>query len=88
MITILRKQRLVARVEHDCIWCPEKIVFDEKYLRVISVFDGDFQNHCWHPECYEAMQKDFTEHHEEEFSAHAFKRGTNEEVIYHDNTQL
>jgi hypothetical protein len=76
----LRLTEQVARKFHPCIWCRELVQIGEKHINSISLYCGDFQNHRWHPECYAAMEEDFSTHHEEEFPAHGFKRGTNEEA--------
>ena len=75
---LLSKTTPKAKKQHDCIWCPERIVKGEKYIREISIFD-DFQSHAWHPECWEAAQDYFRTNGESEFDAHACKRGTNDE---------
>jgi hypothetical protein len=41
----------VARKDHRCIWCGQKIAKGEKYTAERSVFDREIQNHHWHPEC-------------------------------------
>lgn len=79
-VQILRSTTRKAAKERQCIWCPEKITKGEKHLHVASVYDGVFQDHRFHLECAEAMQKDYSEHHEEEFPPHGFKRGTNQEA--------
>jgi hypothetical protein len=79
-ITYLRETTPVARKPYDCIWCREKIKRGEKHDHQISVFDGNLQDQRWHPECLAAMHRDYAEHHEEEFTPHGFKRGTNEEA--------
>ena len=80
MITILRQIKLKAAKVHSCIWCPEKIAKGEQHLHLISVFNRDFQDHRWHPECLAAWGRDYAENHEEDFPAHAFKRGSTEEA--------
>ena len=42
-----------ARKDHRCIWCGTKISKGTKYTAEQSVFDGEMQNHHWHPECLE-----------------------------------
>jgi hypothetical protein len=46
----------------------------------VSVYEGDFQNHRWHPECWAASLKVLPACGEEEFMPHSFKRGTGEEA--------
>lgn len=49
--TLLSETRPIARKEHRCIWCGQAILKGEKYVAERSVFDGEMQNHHWHPEC-------------------------------------
>lgn len=72
---LLKKIELVAAKGHRCIWCPEPINKESVYIRESSVFNGDFQNHHWHPECWKASQDYFSDSGENEFSAHENKRG-------------
>ncbi len=78
--TLLSEHDRIARKTHRCIWCPELIAFGDKYRDERSVFDGEMQNHHWHPECWQAAIKFFTASCEEEFQAHGCKRGTDEEA--------
>lgn len=58
----------------------------EKYVRVVGIYDNEFQSNEFHPECHVAMEKYFAANRDEtEFSPHACKRGTNEE--YHPPQQ-
>lgn len=41
----------VARKDHKCIWCGQRIPKGEQYVAERSVFDGEMQNHHWHQEC-------------------------------------
>jgi len=68
-----------AKKPHKCIWCAEPIEVKSFYKREKSVYDGHFQDHKWHEECFDAAQRYFAEYHEEEFDPHSFKRGTAEE---------
>jgi len=52
--TLLHSETRVAAKEHCCIWCNEKIVVGERYLRESSIYDGDFQDQKWHLECHKA----------------------------------
>jgi hypothetical protein len=53
-----------AKKRHRCAWCGESIDKNEYYVREISIYDGEFQNHPWHNECWE----DCKEHCDGEFS--------------------
>ncbi len=61
---------IIARKQHKCIWCGEKIEPGFEYMRQRSVFDGVFQNHAWHPECND----DFIEEGDTEFTAYSAER--------------
>ena len=52
----------------------------EKHVHESSKYDGDFQDHRWHPECKKAADSFFQKYGEEEFMPHACKRGTDEEA--------
>ena len=54
--TLLSETRPVARKDHRCIWCGQKITKGEQYINEHSVFDGEMQNHHWHDECLEDAQ--------------------------------
>jgi hypothetical protein len=45
-----------ARKSHKCIWCGEAILPGEKYVDVTGIFEGDFQNNKFHPECSATQQ--------------------------------
>ena len=74
---LLSLTRPVARHEHQCIWCPEKIERGLKHVHEVSVFDGQFQNHRWHEECSKAHKESF-DPNEPELYPHECKRGTNQ----------
>jgi len=50
---LLSESKPVARKDHRCIWCGHKIENGTMYVNERSVFDGEMQNHHWHPECLE-----------------------------------
>lgn len=77
--TLLNETKPVARKARSCIWCPEMIEKGQAYVREASTYDGEFQDHSWHPECKEAADIFFRKEGECEFEAHACKRGTSEE---------
>jgi hypothetical protein len=79
-LQILRETKPVSKIPRACIWCREIIAAGEKHVHEVSIFDKELQDHRWHFECFRAMQNDYVEHHEEEFPAHSFKRGTNQEA--------
>ena len=72
--TLLSSRTSKAVKQHKCIWCGESILVGEKYNRSSSIFDGDFQDQCWHLECLEDAQKCFKEEHSCEFSAYDNER--------------
>jgi hypothetical protein len=76
---LLSETTPTARKDHRCIWCPEMILKGEKHIHEVSTYEGDFQDHRWHPECRKAMMENFNRN-EPEFDAHACKRGTSEEA--------
>jgi hypothetical protein len=49
--TLLSETKPIARKDHRCIWCGQRIPKGEQYVAERSVFDGDMQNHHWHNEC-------------------------------------
>lgn len=56
--SLLSETHPVARVEHRCIWCGQKILKGERYTAERSVYDGEMQNHHWHAECLRAARAD------------------------------
>lgn len=51
--TLLSQTKPTARKDHRCIWCGEAIPRGTQYIAERSVYDNEFQNHHWHPECLE-----------------------------------
>ncbi len=66
----LSSERRKAAKQHVCIWCGEKIEAEEEYIREASIYDGCFQDHKWHPECYDESVED----HPVEFSPYTMER--------------
>ena len=66
---LLKMSKHVANKNHTCIWCGESILSGERYQREVSVFEGQWQFHKWHPECEEAAQKEFKATKEYDFDA-------------------
>lgn len=73
---LLRLTRPKARKDHVCIWCGELIQRGDTYARESSVYDGDFQDFKWHPECNEAADRFFSSWGEDLFEAYSFGRGS------------
>ena len=48
---LLSETRPIARKDHKCIWCGQKIAKGEQYIAERSTYDGEMQNHHWHSEC-------------------------------------
>lgn len=71
--TLLADSWPIARKPHRCIWCGQQIEAGEKYRRERSVYNGEMQNHAWHPECDEAAAEEFS-HGEQEFIPHQNER--------------
>ena len=59
MTELCVEQRKV-RVRHRCVWCGEWIEPGETAHFHKVIFDGEFQNNYYHPECWTAMlEEDF-----------------------------
>lgn len=71
---LLSKTEPVARKTYTCIWCGEPVPQGALHIHEASKFNGDFQDHRWHLECYVASREHFAE--EDEFMAYDFHRGT------------
>jgi hypothetical protein len=71
---LLSTTKPIARKEHRCIWCGQKIVKGERYLAERSVFDGEMQNHHWHFECNEACLDENAGESEWEFEPYGNQR--------------
>jgi hypothetical protein len=69
-----------SRKEYRCIWCPEKILKGESHVHEVCKYEGDFQDHRWHQECWDAARKFFNENDESEFEPNSFKRGSTVEI--------
>lgn len=82
---LLHETKPKARKRYLCIWCPEFIEIGQQHIHEASVYDGDFQDHRWHPECKKAADEFFAQNpHEEQFEPHGCKRGTSEEAVAGD----
>jgi hypothetical protein len=55
-----------------CAFGAEKIAAEEEYIREASIYDGCFQDHKWHPECYDESVED----HPVEFSPYTMSDPT------------
>lgn len=80
MYELISETEPVARKDYRCIWCPELIRKGEKHIHEVSKWEGEFQNHRWHPECQKAADGYFRKCGESEFDPNTFKRGTSEDV--------
>lgn len=78
--TLLEKLQPQARKNYRCIWCLELILKGDVHVYEVSIYVGNFQRHRWHTECYAAAQLNFANGDDEEFEAHACRRGTTEEA--------
>lgn len=58
---LLAENTRKARKEHRCVWCGQKIAVGEAHTHERSIYEGEFQNHRWHRECYDAMQEEARE---------------------------
>ena len=65
---LISERSHMATKRYRCIWCGESIFAGTKYVREFSVYDGDVQKHCWHPECKDAANDFFREEGEDEFA--------------------
>ena len=66
--TLISERAHNAMKRYRCIWCSESILAGARYVREFSIFDGDVQKHCWHPECKDAAHTLFQEEGEDEFA--------------------
>ena len=79
--TLLQKRTVKSRRDRRCIWCPEWIKQGDQAIVESCVFNGDFQYHHWHPECWQASLDYFDSPGADDcYYAHEFKRGTTEEA--------
>ena len=76
---LLSKTEPTARKLYHCMWCPEDILQGEKHVHEVSKFDGEFQDHRWHPECWAAALLYFSGA-DDTFEPHQCKRGTLEYI--------
>lgn len=56
-MTFTATETHVARSQHRCDWCWERINLGEPYRRYRYFADGDVGTVRMHPECYDAMQQ-------------------------------
>ncbi len=77
---LISESTLKAGKRHRCIWCGETIPKGSMYVREASTFDGDFQNHHWHPECRDASV-DYFNDGEDEFCPHENERPPSRAVL-------
>ena len=75
MIDTLSVTSPVARKEHKCEWCGEKIEKGEKYSRWVGVDAGVFACVKMHNECAQAFSEAFHDDGQEEYEPYSYKRG-------------
>ena len=63
---LLSETAVRAQKPYRCIWCDQRIEKGERYVRECSIYDGDIQNHKWHPECINACHAEYMKTGEEE----------------------
>lgn len=71
--TLIHETTQKAAKRYLCIWCGEPILLGHVYVRERSVYEGDPQNHKWHPECRDASLEYFRKV-DNEFSPHENER--------------
>lgn len=57
MPTLLKETKPVARKEHECMFCGEKIKIGQKYLRQTAVLDDAPYDFICHEECQDVAKK-------------------------------
>lgn len=74
--TLLSESQPLARKQHRCIWCGQPIAVGEKHRHERSIYDGQFQDQRWHPECDEAFKAELSYEggHELEFEPYGNER--------------
>ena len=73
--TLLAEAFPVARKEHRCIWCGQKILIGEKYCDRRGAFDGSIQRDRFHLEC-EKSSSEYFRSGEDEFDPYENERPT------------
>ena len=71
----LRNTTILAKKDHSCEWCFDRIHSGETCRYRVYKFDGDFRVGYLHIECYEAMLKSDLELLACGWDAGEFKRG-------------
>lgn len=79
-VQVINDRDQVARKQHDCIWCREKIDAGTKYHLQVVVVENYWQANKYHPECFEAAGEFWRDDPGCLFDAHSFKRGSTEEA--------
>jgi hypothetical protein len=74
--TLLSESHPVARKAHKCIWCGQPIAIGEKHRHERSIYEGQFQDQRWHPECDETFKAEICHDggHELEFVPYGNER--------------
>ena len=67
--TLLSLTTPVSKKRRPCIWCGETIHEGERHEHERSVYQGEFQDQRWHPECRAFYLKHAGEY-ENEFTAY------------------
>lgn len=64
-----------ARTQHKCIWCGGVINKGDLYDRVVGIYEGEFQDDCYHPDCKLACKDYFRNNpYEEDFEPYEQER--------------
>ena len=74
MYHLFIEKEVKAKKPHKCIWCGQAIEIGNTYCHEKSIYDGNFQNHKWHKECWTSSKKYFLEG-EQEFLPYSNERG-------------
>ena len=72
----------VARKEHTCEACGDKILIGAKYRYECGKYEGDFFDRCYHTSCWEVMQDYFAGVEDTEFTYEDIQDWWQEERCY------
>lgn len=71
---LISESRPKARKEYKCIWCGQNILKGETHYYEISKYEGGFQDHRWHTECFKFFLERFDTYDDGEYKPYLNER--------------
>jgi hypothetical protein len=67
-----------SRKSHRCLWCGQEIPIGSTYWEFANKYDGDFNCDAFHPECWDACDRNAYERDDGTYEPYRNHRGMTE----------